>query len=346
VTERIKASAMPATLARASTPSSQLTRLFSNVSEFSWIWIATVVLFAVSAIVAPGTVTSGSLLAMLPFAGILAIVAAGQTVVIQQRGLDLSSPGIIGLAGILFALVGADTGSLLAAVAAATVGGALVGAANGLLVACVGITPLVATLSVNALVIGGIRWLTGYVPVSVPTEMQGISRDYVLGLPITVMFALIFVGAIAVIIRKTVVGRRFIAVGASPRAAEAAGVPVLSYQVGSYVGAGACFAVSGLLLAGFIGSASQTAGNDYLLTSIAAVAVGGTPFTGGRGSVVASAVAALFLAQLGQMVLALGAGTAVQLLIQVCAILGAAIIRHVPDIVRGLGVGQAGKARQ
>lgn len=345
MTERIKASTNPPTLATVRMPSSLLSRLFSNVSEFSWIWIATAALFALSAIVAPGTVTSGSLLAMLPFAGILAIAAAGQTVVIQQRGLDLSSPGVIGLAGISFALVGADTGSLLAAVTAAIVGGAVVGVVNGLLVARVGITPLVATLSVNALVIGGIRWLTGYVPVSVPAGMQGISRDYVLGLPITVMFALVFVGVIAVIIRKTVIGRRFIAVGASPRAAEAAGVPVLLYQVGSYVAAGACFAVSGLLLAGFIGSASQTAGNDYLLTSIAAVAVGGTPFTGGRGSVVASAVAALFLAQLGQMVLALGAGTAVQLLIQVCAILGAAIVRHVPDILRELGIGQVGKAR-
>ena len=94
---------------------------------------------------------------MLPFAGILAIVATGQTVVIQQRGLDLSSAGILGLAGIVFALVGIETGSLLIAVGAAIVSGALVGAINGLLVAGIGITPLVATLSVNALVIGGIR---------------------------------------------------------------------------------------------------------------------------------------------------------------------------------------------
>jgi len=346
MTNRIKASPNTNTPAGETVRSSLPSRLFSNVGEFSWIWIATAGLFALSAIVAPGTVTIGSLLAMLPFAGILAIAAAGQTVVIQQRGLDLSSPGIIGLAGILFALVGAGTGSLPIAVVAAIAGGALVGVANGFLVARVGITPLVATLSVNALVIGGIRWRTGYVPISVPAKMQGISRDYILGLPITVFFALVFVGVIAVIIRNTVVGRRFIAVGASPKAAEAAGVPVLSYQIGSYVAAGVCFAVSGLLLAGFIGSASQTAGSDYLLTSIAAVAVGGTPFTGGRGSVIASAVAALFFAQLGQMVLALGAGTAVQLLIQVCAILGAAIIRHVPDIIRGLSVGQARKARQ
>ena len=61
---------------------SRLSRLFSNVGEFSWIWIATLALFALSTIIAPGTVTSGSLLAMVPFAGILAMVATGQTVVI------------------------------------------------------------------------------------------------------------------------------------------------------------------------------------------------------------------------------------------------------------------------
>jgi ribose transport system permease protein len=320
----------------AGRPSSPLFRLLSIAGEFGWIWIATAALFVLSAIVAPGTVTSGSLLAMLPFAGILAIAATGQTVVIQQRGLDLSSAATIGLGGIVFARAGAEIGSLPIAVAAATGAGALVGVTNGLLVARLGITPLVATLSVNALVVGGIRWLIGYSPVYVPASMQGISRDHVLGLPITLVIALIFVTLTAAIVRKTIVGRRFIAVGANPKAAAAAGVRVLSYQVGSYIAAGACFAVSGVLLAGFIGSASPTAGNDYLLTSIAAVAVGGTPFSGGRGSVVASAVAALFLAQLGQMVLALGAAPAVQLLIQAAAILVAATIRRIPEILRGV----------
>src|SRR5271163_803916 len=133
MTDRIKVS--PSSDTKVGARPSQLFRLFSTVGEFSWIWIATLALFALSTIIAPGTVTSGSLLAMLPFAGILAIVATGQTVVIQQRGLDLSSTGIIGLAGIVFARVGAETGSLPIAVAAAIVSGALVGAINGLLVA-------------------------------------------------------------------------------------------------------------------------------------------------------------------------------------------------------------------
>jgi ribose transport system permease protein len=271
---------------------------------------------------------------MLPFAGILAIVATGQTVVIQQRGLDMSSVGMLSLAGVLVAKVGFSCGSLTLAVIATATFGALVGIVNGILVSRVSITPLVATLAVNALLIGGVRTLTGNVPISVPEEMQVVSHAHLLGVPSSVAFALFFVLTVWVVTRKTAVGRRFVAVGVNPRTAEAAGIRVLAYQIGAYMASGVCFAVAGMLLAGFIGNASQNAGNDYLMPAIAAVVVGGTPFTGGRGSVIASAVAALFMAQLGQMVLALGAGSAVQLLVQAGAILAATTIRYLPSAIR------------
>ena len=307
---------------------------FPVVSEFTWIWFGTILLFLLSALLAPGTVTRGSILAMLPFAGILAIVATGQTVVIQQRGLDMSSAGMLSLAGVLVAKFGFVVGSVTVAVLLTAMFGAIVGVVNGLLISRVAITPLVATLAVNALLIGGVRTLTGNVPISVPEQMQVISHAQIAGVPSTVAFALIFVIAVWVVTRKTAIGRRFVAVGVNPRTAEAAGVRVFAYQVGAYMASGLCFAVAGMLLAGFIGNASQTAGNDYLMPAIAAVVVGGTPFTGGRGSVIASAVAALFMAQLGQMVLALGAGSAVQLLVQAAAILAATTIRYLPAATR------------
>ena len=65
----------------------------AKIGNYGWIWIGTVVLFAVSFLIAPGSVTPGALRAMLPFAGILAIVAVGQTLVIQQRGIDMSAVG-------------------------------------------------------------------------------------------------------------------------------------------------------------------------------------------------------------------------------------------------------------
>ena len=156
------------------------------------------------------------------------------------------------------------------------------------------------------------------------------------GVPMTLVLALLFIIVVSVVTKRTVSGRRFVAVGANPAAATAAGIPILRYQVATYAVATMCFAVAGMLFTGFIGSASQTAGNDYLLPAIAAVIVGGTPFSGGRGSVIASGVAALFMTQLGQMVLALGAPTSVQLLVQALAIIIAVTVRHVPGLLRML----------
>jgi ribose transport system permease protein len=304
--------------------------------EFGWIWIGLLVLFAVSLGIAPGTMTRGSILAMLPFAGILAIVATGQTLVIQQRGLDMSAIGMISLAGVVMARTAFAFDSTILAVIFTVFIAAAVGISNGILISKIAITPLVATLAVNALLIGSVRSLTGDVPVNVPMIMQTISHAQLVGLPANVLIAFGFVVTAWLITQKTVAGRRFVAVGVNPRAAEAAGVSVLKYRIGAYVASAVCFSAAGMLLAGFIGSASQTAGNNYLLPAIAAVVVGGTPFTGGRGSVIASAVAALFMAQLGQLVLALGAGDSVQLLVQACAILLATLIRHLPTALHAV----------
>ncbi len=302
-------------------------------SEFAWIWVGTAALFAISTIIAPGTVTRGSLLAMLPFAGILAIVATGQTVVIQQRGLDMSAAGSVSLAGMLAAVFGYLSGSMLLGVAGALSAGIVVGLVNGFLSARMNITPVVETLAVNALFIGVIRTVSGDVAISAPPAMQTFSHGSLLGLPYSVWLALLFVCFAAFITKSTAIGRRFVAVGVNPPAATAAGVPVLRYQIGAYAVSAICFSVAGILLVGFLGNATQTAGNEYLLPSIAAVVLGGTPFTGGRGSVVASAVAALFLAQLSQLVLALGASSAVQLLVTALAILLATTIRLIPRLL-------------
>src|SRR6185295_4798355 len=108
----------------------------------------------------------------------------------------------------------------------------------------IAITPLVATLAVNALLIGGVRSMTGDVPVSVPTIMQTVSHAQLIGLPANVLIAFGFVVTSWLITRKTVVGRRFVAVGVNPRAAEAAGVSVLKYRVGAYVASAICFSAA------------------------------------------------------------------------------------------------------
>jgi ribose transport system permease protein len=144
------------------------------------------------------------------------------------------------------------------------------------------------------------------------------------------VIALVLVVAVGIWMRRSLWGRRFDLVGASPLAARAIGLPVERYQVASYAAAGACYAFAGAMLAGFLGSAQLFAGNDYLLPTIAAVVLGGTALGGGRGSVVATAAGVLFLSQLEQVVELLGATQGVQYVIQGSIVAIGMGLRNVP----------------
>jgi ribose transport system permease protein len=251
---------------------------------------------------------------MLPFAAILAIAAVGQTLVVQQGGLDLSAPGMISLSAALVTKApGHDSGKLLPVLALIGAVAVATGLLTGVAVARFGITPLVATLGVNALLVGTVLQVTGgSIANEAPANLTTFAGGTVLGVPNTALVALALVTAAALVLRRTLFGRRFEAVGANPRAAHAAGIPVARHLIGGFVGASSCYAIAGVLLAGFIRAPSLQSGDTYLLPMIAAVVLGGTSLAGGRGSVVASAAGAVFLSQLDRVVIALGANDAVQ----------------------------------
>jgi ribose transport system permease protein len=237
-------------------------------------------------------------------------------------------PGVIGLAGILVSKLSAGMPIPIAVVTTCVVAG-LIGGLTGLVVTRVGITPLVTTLAMNALLVGVIQSYSGDVPVGAPDGLSNFALDRTLGLPNTAATAVAVIAGVAVITRRTVAGRRYVAVGENPEAAFVVGVRVMRYQLGTYVVAAVLYSVAGMLLAGYVQTAVPGAGDSYLLPVIAAVVVGGTPFSGGRGSVVATAVAALFLTQLLQLVLSMGAPTSTQLLIQSGAIALATALRSI-----------------
>lgn len=307
-----------------------------SFGEFGGIWIAMVGLIVLCAVLAPGTLRLGALLSMTPFASFLAIVAVGQMLVIRQRGLDMSAGSMMTLSGLVLAHLSSQLDMTFVPVLCTLILAALLGAVNGLLVARVNISPIVATLAVDALLIGGVRTISGGTAKTMPANFQQLTHGSVLGLPTSMVLALAGIGIVAVLVNLTRPGRNFIAVGASPRAAAASGLRVLHYQVGAYAAASICFSFAGMMLAGFAGSASQIAGSDYLLPGIVAVIVGGTQFTGGRGSILATAVAALFMAQLQQLVLSMGASPAVQLLVQAAAIVVAVGMRSLPRLYQAL----------
>jgi ribose transport system permease protein len=285
------------------------------------IWIATAVLFLLSLVVQPQSVSSSSLAGMLPFAAILAVIAAGQTLVIQQGGIDLSVPGMISLGVVILTRIpnGDDSKLLFAAVfalCALTAAGLL----SGLVVNKVGITPIVTTLGVNALLFGFVLLISHGTPRDTTRLLQSLITDTFLGVSRSVWLAIVVIAVVGFLVKRTVVGRRFEAVGASRAAASAAGIEPARYEISAYVGAAVLYFIGAVLLAGVVKTPSAFQGNNYLLPSVAAVVLGGTSLLGGVGSVVATAGGALFLTQLEQLVLTTDLSAGVSRLIEAGAI--------------------------
>lgn len=289
-----------------------------NRSSFLSVWVLTIALFLGSALFVHGTVGSTALHAMLPFAAILALAAAGQTLVVQQGGIDLSSAGVVSLSCVLVVQVsGGSNSRLLLGIVLALVAAAITGFISGIVITRLGVTPFVATLAMNALLTGTVLKITGgNMSSSTPSGLSDFAGHRLLGLQMAVWVPILLILVLAIVLRRSVVGRRFEVIGAGPAAARAMGLPVRRYEVGAYVGAALCYALAGVLLAGFLGRPGVFQGDPYLLSTIAAVAIGGTALGGGRGSVVASAIGALFLTQLSQVALASGTPSSVQNLIQ------------------------------
>lgn len=283
--------------------------------------IAVVLLFALSALLAPSSVTKGPLLGMLPFAAVLAIASLGQTLVVQQGGIDLSVAGAISLTVVIATHQAAgDDSRLLPAVLLALLALLIAGFLNGLVIGRLGLNPIIATLGMNALLYAVVLWLSGGIPRQTTDLLADVAAGLTFGIPNSVFFAVIATIVVTLAVKRTVSGRRFEAVGANPVAAWAAGLRVKRHRTGAYVWAMVLYWLAGCLLAGILNKPTAYQGDTYLLTTVAAVVLGGTSLLGGRGFPVATALAALFLSQLGSFALALGVSFAARTLVEAIAL--------------------------
>lgn len=291
--------------------------------RFLAIWIALAAMFVLGGAFLPQSIELSTLLSILPFAAFLACATMGQTLVLMGRGIDLSPPAIISLTStVLLGVSGGHDDRLLPAIAAALLAAMAVGLVNGVLVAAIKLNALIVTLSTGAIVSGLTLWYRQSLAAEsrVPALLANFGGAWFLGLPTSFWIAVALTLTISVLLRKTLIGRRFEAVGANPRAAHATGVAVVRYQAGSFVVAALLYGVASVLLSAFIRNPTLEVGNPYLLGPIAAAVLGGTAIGGGIGSMVAVGGASLFLIQLDHSLKMLGLATSYQLLIQGVAI--------------------------
>ncbi len=241
------------------------------------------------------------------------LLALGMTLVIATGGVDLSVGSIVAIAGAICALLLRDGHGLAATLAAAVAAGAVAGSANGLLIARLGVQPIVATLILMVAGRGVAQLIVdGQVIIIANPAFEFLANGFILGLP----FAPLLVGALYVAahfaLRRTAAGLFIEAVGDNETASRFAGLAAAHVKTLAYVFCGACAGLTGVLAAANIRAAdAHRAGENAELDAIFAVVVGGTALTGGRFSILGSFLGALLIQTLTTTMYNLGVPPAV-----------------------------------
>lgn len=259
----------------------------------------------------------------LTFATFLAILALGQGAVIVVGGLDLSVPWAITFPALIMTTF-ANTSDVAAgwAVPLALVVGAAIGLANGALVIGAELSPIIATLAVGGLLEGTALVISGGAPIGVaPPVVSWFVNGRLGGIPPIAGFAALFCVGATLLLNSSGFGRWVFAVGNSPWAAKLSGVPTGRVVIAVYALSGVCSAIVGLLLVGLTSQVYFGMGKPYLLASIAAVILGGTSITGGRGHYIGMLGGALLFTALGSMLAGTTLPEAVRNVIYGCVIL-------------------------
>ena len=236
----------------------------------------------------------------------LAIVSIGMTLVILMGGIDVSVGSVLGVVAIFISELLMAGFNPFIVVILALILGALLGGINGLLVGYGKVPPIIATLGTmnlwRAVIFGllGGKWISG-----VPPVFSFLNKSFI-GIPISLIliFALYFL--FWVVTNKRKFGRKIYAIGNNQECARLAGIKVKRTLVYSYMTVGALTAIAAIAYIGRMGGVEITIGNDLPLQAIAAVIIGGTAATGGKGSVIGTLLGVFFINVMQNGILLLG----------------------------------------
>jgi len=248
---------------------------------------------------------AGNLTDILRQISLIGIISLSMTLVILTGGIDLSVGSVLALSTALTAmwLTRGYTHSIAAAIAVAVAASALAGAANGIVIALTGMQPFIVTLASMIGVRGLAKWITSNQNIDIgfghdlAAEFAAVFRQKAIVIASYVVTAAIFWTLLA----RTVFGRQVRAVGDNEKASRYAGLPVRRTKVWVYTLSGLLSGFAGVLYAAENHQGNPNAGVAYELDAIAAVVIGGTRLSGGKGTISGTIVGTLIMGVLTNM---------------------------------------------
>jgi len=300
-----------------------LSRLFAKPWVWSFIGAALVWLAAIA--FTRGYGAGGMLTAGLSLAVFTVIVGVGQMFVITlgPGNVDLSLPANIGLASaVAMKVMDGNDAMVVVGLLAALACGIAIGACNYLLIWALRIPPIIATLSASFIIQSiDISYGRG-LQIKPPPGFADFANMQAFGVPVLAIVTALFTIGAGIVLNRMVYGRSVLAIGQNIRAAWLAGVKVGWIRFLTYSLSGALGGIDGALLAGYFRGANVDIGNEYLLSSIAVVVIGGTSVAGGKANVPGVWGAALFLVLLLTMLNTFGVSAGLRLLLTGLIIVG------------------------
>jgi ribose transport system permease protein len=226
-----------------------------------------------------------NILSFLRYNSMFALVALGMAFVIMTGGIDLSVGAVAALGSVVAAL--ASPYGVVPGLLAGAAAGLLAGVINGVVIIRLGIVPFIATLATMLAAGGTALLLAGNQSVSVSYEsgFTQLGQGNWLGFPIPAWIAIAAYIAGSVVLNFTSFGRTVLALGGNEDATRLMGLPADRVKFVTYAASGLLSGVAGVILAAQFGAGQPIEGVGWELFAIAAVVVGGTPLTGGNGSV-------------------------------------------------------------
>jgi ribose transport system permease protein len=294
---------------------------FSNVGRTGWyrrgflgsqtayVFAALVVIVAVMSVLSAPFLSAGNLANVAKNFSFVGIVTLGVTLVIVTGGIDLSVGSVMALAAITCAIVmQLVTGTAVEAIPLATMiiailaglgVAALIGLANGFLIAKIGLSPFVTTLGMLSIARGLAYAVTegrGQAPTGPDVNaFYSVTDGNIAGVPVAVIYLLVLACILGVVLHHTAFGRHVFALGGNEKAAALTGIATDRVKIAVYVLSSLSAGFAGILMVGWLGSAPANLATGYELTIIAAAVIGGANLTGGVGGPAGAVIGALLI---------------------------------------------------